>query len=79
MTRFHHAYGTGLEYESGVWNVVDETKGTWVESRWDNTRMRIFKTGSLTMQVVELIIGLFLTLGSSAILYYWPKHFEALI
>jgi hypothetical protein len=72
MTRYHHAYGTGLEYDapSASWKVVDDTKGTWVESRWDVTRVRVFLAMSSLSLGLELVVGLFITLSTATFILY---------
>ena len=63
MTRQHNAYGTGLSFDldSGKFSQSDETKGTWVESRWDSQGMRIFKMQSWAQDLIPFGIGLILT------------------
>jgi nicastrin len=67
MTRYHDAYGTGLDYnyESLKWFVADESKGSWTESNWDFTRIRFFKISESTY--VELITGVIVYVISLAI------------
>jgi nicastrin len=34
LTRYHDAYGIGLQLDDGVFNVVDPTKPVWTESTY---------------------------------------------
>ena len=63
MTRQHNAFGTGLSFdlEKGIFFVSDETKGTWVESRWDSQGMRIFKMQSWKYDLIPFAIGIVIT------------------
>ena len=66
MTKQHSAYGTGLKYDLATarFSVVDESKGTWVESRWDSQGMRIFKIQSWKSDLIFVAIGLSITAAS---------------
>jgi hypothetical protein len=70
-THFHNAYGTGLEYnyDKNVWEVVNETKAAWVESKWAFTGIRLFKVGSPSVYVIELIISCVILMASAALAY----------
>jgi len=59
-TRFHYAYGTGLQYSNaaGAWQVVNASKGTWTESVWRATDVSIALASSTNFQIMELVVGL---------------------
>ncbi|KAI8897691.1 Nicastrin-domain-containing protein [Globomyces pollinis-pini] len=80
MTRYHDAYGTGLSfnYAKLQWEVQDSSKGTWTESDWDITQIRIFKYESPGVQTIQLIIGIAVTLISIVIIIGWQKVFTRL-
>lgn len=75
MTRLHDAYGMGLEMDAktGLFTVVDSSKATWVESVWDKVVFRLFLVTSKGMQVLELMIGLILTVGSIGLTLWGRK------
>ncbi|KAI9192970.1 Nicastrin-domain-containing protein [Polychytrium aggregatum] len=62
-THYHYAYSPGIAKDpnSGLWVVADATKPTWTESRWNNIRIRVFKSSSLAYQWIELVVGVVLT------------------
>jgi hypothetical protein len=63
MTKYHDAYGTGLEMlPSGLFKVTDASKGTWTESTWDPIGFRMFKVASTTAEVMQLVVGIVVTL-----------------
>lgn len=59
LTRYHQAYGTGLSFNpsSGLFEVVDGTLGTWTESRWTRTTMRLFQVPGGKWQAIEIGVG----------------------
>ncbi|KAJ3324440.1 hypothetical protein HDV06_006851 [Boothiomyces sp. JEL0866] len=63
MTRYHDAYGAGLEfnYHSNQYEVVSTANGTWTETTWDTTQIRVFKIISPTVQIIQLVVGILLT------------------
>ncbi|KAL2917947.1 hypothetical protein HK105_202361 [Polyrhizophydium stewartii] len=74
LTRFHQAYGTGLDADdSGVFSVVNASAGTWTESDWNTSRVRVFKAPSLLYQGMQLGVGLVLTLGTGAFTWFMRK------
>ncbi|KAH9247644.1 hypothetical protein BASA81_014776 [Batrachochytrium salamandrivorans] len=77
MTRLHRAFGTGLEAsDSGIYTVVDPKRGTWTESSWDTTRLRVFKVSSLAYQGMQLGVGLALTIGTGILTWYLRSKFR---
>jgi hypothetical protein len=78
MTRFHAAYGTGLEfnYNRGLFEVKDKTKATFVESSWDATQIRIFKVAAGGIHYVELVVGVLITAAASVVIIYWKAIFK---
>ncbi|KAL5035518.1 hypothetical protein BDV3_005421 [Batrachochytrium dendrobatidis] len=77
MTRLHRAFGTGLDSnDQGVYSVVDPQKGTWTESSWDTTRMRVFKVASKTYQGMQLGVGLALTIVSGLLTWFIRSYYR---
>lgn len=76
LSRLHQAYGTGLAFnsDSGYFEVVNGNLGTWTESRWTRTGMRVFKVASLSMQIGELVGGIGV-LGASVGAWYAGKGY----
>jgi len=67
LTRFHDAYGTGLELQtSGLFIVKDPTKGTWTESTWNPVGFRLFKLSSTMTDTIQLAIGFVITVATLA-------------
>ncbi|KAJ3276233.1 hypothetical protein HDV01_005681 [Terramyces sp. JEL0728] len=77
MTRYHDAYGTGLEfnYNSNQYEVVGTLNGTWTETTWDTAQTRVFKTINPTVEILQLAGGILLTILTAAATYYWPRIF----
>ncbi|RKP13537.1 Nicastrin-domain-containing protein [Piptocephalis cylindrospora] len=75
MTRLHDAYGMGLKMDAntGVFTVEDPTKATWVESLWDPVVFRLFLVTSKGMQILELMVGLILTVGAIGLTLWGRK------
>nr|CAG8617409.1 7386_t:CDS:10 [Entrophospora candida] len=75
FTRYHHSYGTGLEFnEKGQIIVVDPSKPTWVESVWDDPSLRLFIVSSTNLQIFELIFGITITIISIVGVLYGKKY-----
>ncbi len=75
LTRFHDAYGTGIEmdYGSGTFQVSDpESNSSWVESTWDYTRIRIFQQTSQVIQILEFCASLTINI----VVYLSIKYFS---
>ncbi|CEI91268.1 hypothetical protein RMCBS344292_05565 [Rhizopus microsporus] len=72
LTNYHEAYGTGLQYDErkNVVKIVDPSKGTWVESTWDEPQLRIFNITSKIHQAIELVIGLLWAIVSFATVWF---------
>ncbi|RIB26845.1 Nicastrin-domain-containing protein [Gigaspora rosea] len=75
ITRYHDAYGAGLQYNrNGNAMVTDPTKATWVESKWGSNNMRIFLVSSQFNQICELLFGCILTILSIIGVLYGKKQ-----
>ncbi|CAJ0837622.1 9038_t:CDS:10 [Entrophospora sp. SA101] len=75
FTRYHHSYGTGLEFnEKGQIIVLDPSKPTWVESVWDDPSLRLFIVSSTNLQIFELIFGITITIISIVGVLYGKKY-----
>ena len=73
LTRFHDAYGTGLEmdYATGSFKVTNlSSRSSWVESTWDSTRVRIYLQPGTLVQGLELGVSLVVNLAVFLALYY---------
>ncbi|RUP50823.1 hypothetical protein BC936DRAFT_137615 [Jimgerdemannia flammicorona] len=71
LTRYHDAYGTGLQMNlDGTFSVVDPTKGTWAESVWDQSGLRVFVVIARNFQIVELVVGIVWTALSVGLVIY---------
>ncbi|KAI8622316.1 Nicastrin-domain-containing protein [Chytriomyces sp. MP71] len=73
-TSTHAAYGTGIEmdYETGSYAVVDARKGSWVQSSYNatNIRVRTFLVSSPQYQGMQVGVGVAITLVVTAATYY---------
>ncbi|KAI9033321.1 Nicastrin-domain-containing protein [Hyaloraphidium curvatum] len=60
LVRYHQAFGTGLAFDSdsGLFVVTNGSLGTWTESRWTQTALRVFLGTSTGFQVGELVAGI---------------------
>ncbi|KAJ2959748.1 hypothetical protein NQZ79_g4838 [Umbelopsis isabellina] len=76
FTRYHDAYGTGLEFDhtTGLYTVTNASQPTWSESTWDPPVMRVYTTTSVRHQVVELVIGILWLLSSIGVVWYLRKY-----
>ncbi|RKO98980.1 hypothetical protein CXG81DRAFT_28237 [Caulochytrium protostelioides] len=93
VAMYHYAYGTGIAWDRGShrWKVVatrpDETTlpdanplsriGTSAESKWDNTRLRLFTIPSFTYRILQVVLGLTLTIGAAAATLFLQRHLAA--
>lgn len=74
-TRYHDAYGMGLEMgEDGGFKVKDAKKAVWTESTWDPATLRIFLMSSVFEDVVQLAIGCGVTIISMAAVLVAKRH-----
>ncbi|KAI9003235.1 Nicastrin-domain-containing protein [Gaertneriomyces semiglobifer] len=82
FTRFHWAYGTGIEknYQTNKWEVVDPELGTWTRSRTDSAdrrdnfvRLRIFQTASPGYEAVQLGVGICVTAATVVVAWFGRK------
>jgi len=77
LTRLHDAYGTGLNlnFGNGEWQVSDTQSGTWFESKWGRTRIRVYLQASSYLQGLQLAIGILLTVLAGLSTRYWSSSF----
>ncbi|TPX33177.1 hypothetical protein SmJEL517_g03817 [Synchytrium microbalum] len=75
QTFYHYAFGTGIKFnaDASVWEVTDSTKGTWVESRWYSTRSRLLLVSAPSIQIVQVVVGVLLTLITLGIALYLER------
>lgn len=56
--------------------MVDPELGTFVESRFPASQIRVYLITSLAVQLVQLGFGLLVTVASGVIVLYWNKWID---
>jgi len=68
-TKYHDAFGTGLNLQKSQVVITDSSQPVWSESSWDSTTLRVFQVTAATTDIASLVTGVAITVLTLTVVF----------